>query len=140
MNKKTKLFVFLFLAGSIIPNLLFAQYIQQGSKLLGTGAIGPPTRGMSASLTGYGNGVFVVEPGDSGGRVAIWYYIQTNGVCSHSSEPGEVTSKIQPTIRCKNFVERYLLLSFDFRQSIDHQETHIHKIESLSGGHHEKCL
>jgi hypothetical protein len=48
MNKKTKLFFFLFLAGSIIPNLLFAQYIQQGLKLLSTGAIGPPTRGMSA--------------------------------------------------------------------------------------------
>jgi hypothetical protein len=36
---KTKLFVFLFLAGSIIPNLLFAQFTQQGPKLVGQGQL-----------------------------------------------------------------------------------------------------
>jgi hypothetical protein len=130
MNKKIKLFIFLFLAGSIIPNLLFAQYIQQGLKLLSNGTIGPPTRGMSVSLTGYWNGALVGGPGDSGGRGAMWYYIQTNGVCSHSIEKSEVAGNIHNAILYKNVVERYLLLSFDFQQSIDHQETHIHKIES----------
>jgi hypothetical protein len=140
MNKKTKLYVFLFPAGSIISNLLFAKYIQQGSKLLGTGAIGPLTRGMSVSLTGYWNGALVGGPGDSSGRGAMWYYIQTNGICSYSCEKSEVTGNIHSAIRCKNVVERYPILSFDFRQSIDHQETHIHKIESPSGGHHDKFL
>ena len=79
---KTKLFVFLFLAVSIIPNLLFAQYIQQGSKLLSSGAVGAPQRGTSVSLMGYGNGALVGGPTDNGSTGAMWFYIRTNGVWS----------------------------------------------------------
>ena len=87
---KTKLLVFLFLAGSIIPNLLFAQpYIQQGPKLSGTG---PICSGWSVSLTGYGNGALVGGIYDNGGTGAMLYYIRTNGVWA------QYGSKIVPSV------------------------------------------
>ena len=89
---KTKLLVFLFLAGSIMPSLLFAQpYIQQGQKLLSNDAIGAPSRGSSVSLTGYGNGALVGGVYDNNATGAMWYYIRTNGVWS------QYGSKIVPS-------------------------------------------
>ena len=89
---KTKLLVFFFLSGSIIPSLLFAQpYIQQGQKLLSNDAIGAPSRGCSVSLTGYGNGALVGGATDNNSTGAMWYYIRTNGVWS------QYGSKIVPS-------------------------------------------
>jgi hypothetical protein len=43
-----------------------AQFMQQGPKLLGTGAMGPAAQGVSVSLSGDGNTAIVGGPYDNG--------------------------------------------------------------------------
>jgi hypothetical protein len=42
-----------------------AQFMQQGTKLLGSGAVGLPSRGCSVALTQHGNGAVVGDYEDS---------------------------------------------------------------------------
>jgi hypothetical protein len=83
---KTKLLVFLFLAGSIIPNLLFApkglaQWTQQGPKLVGTGAVGNAYQGGSVAISSDGNTAIEGGPYDNNnGTGAAWVFTRSGGV------------------------------------------------------------
>jgi hypothetical protein len=77
---KTKLFIFLFLAASIIPNLLFGQFTQQGPKLIGTGAVGNSDQGCSVAISSDGNTAIVGGWVDNDGTGAIWVFTRSSGV------------------------------------------------------------
>jgi hypothetical protein len=55
-------------------------WTQQGSKLVGTGAVGGARQGFSAALSGDGNTAFVGGPFDNGGTGATWAFTRSNGV------------------------------------------------------------
>ena len=76
----TKLFLLLFLVGSIIPNLLLAQFVQQGTKLVGSGSVGTPTQGTSVSISSDGNTAIICGPYDSGNKGAAWVFTRSSGV------------------------------------------------------------
>jgi hypothetical protein len=78
--KSFKLFYKLFLSALIvIPNLLFAQFLQQGPKLSGTGAIGNSEQGHSVSVSADGNTAILGAPTDNGGIGAAWIFIRSGG-------------------------------------------------------------
>jgi hypothetical protein len=69
------------LAGCIIPDLLFSQFTQQGSKLVGTGAVGSLVyQGASVSISSDGNTAIVGGSGDNGSSGAVWVFIRNSGV------------------------------------------------------------
>jgi hypothetical protein len=81
---------------SLQPPVAQAQFMQQGPKLVGTGAIGPPfqvAQGHSVSLSGDGNTAIVGGPGDchtdprcfyvSG---AAWVFTRTGGGWSQEAK------------------------------------------------------
>src|SRR5580700_9706749 len=59
---------------------------QQGSKLVGAGAVGNALQGQSVAISGDGNTAIVGGPADGnivdGGVGAAWVYTRTNGVWS----------------------------------------------------------
>jgi hypothetical protein len=77
---KTKLFFFLFLTGSIIPNLLFAQFTQQGPKLVGTGGVGPDVQGTSVAISSDGNTLIEGGRYDNTYAGAVWVFTRSGGV------------------------------------------------------------
>ena len=77
---KTKLLVFLFLAGSIIPNFLYAQFVQQVPKLIGTGGVGSSELGGSIAISSDGNTAIVGGYADNSNAGAVWIFIQSGGV------------------------------------------------------------
>jgi hypothetical protein len=79
---KTKLFLIAFLAGSIFPNLIFAQFTQQGPKLVGTGGDAISFQGGSVAISSDGN--TAVEGGiyDNSQQGAIWIFTRNEGVWS----------------------------------------------------------
>jgi hypothetical protein len=77
---KTKFFIFLFLTGSVIPNLLFAQFMQEGPKLSGTGGVASSQLGESVSLSADGNTAILGGADDNVGIGAAWIFIRSGGV------------------------------------------------------------
>jgi hypothetical protein len=77
---KTKLFIFLFLAGGIIPNLLFAQFTQQGPKFVGTGMLGNSRQGWTVAISSDGNTAIVGGIDDDFFAGAVWIFIRSSGV------------------------------------------------------------
>jgi hypothetical protein len=74
-------------AGLIVASLLFlpqlalAQFTQQGSKLVGTGAVGPNVyQGYSVSMSGDGNTAIVGGPFDNSDTGAAWVFTRGGGV------------------------------------------------------------
>jgi len=59
-----------------------AQYTQQGTKLVGTGAAGAAFQGQAVAISADGNTAIVGGPRDSGNAGAAWIYTRTNGVWS----------------------------------------------------------
>jgi hypothetical protein len=57
-----------------------AQFTQQGSKLVGTGAIGAAEQGTSIALSGDGTTAIVGGPVDNSEAGAAWLYTQSGGV------------------------------------------------------------
>lgn len=55
-------------------------WIQQGNKLVGSGAAGSSAQGASVSLSGDGNTAIVGGPGDNGGAGAAWVFTRSGGV------------------------------------------------------------
>jgi antibiotic biosynthesis monooxygenase (ABM) superfamily enzyme len=55
-------------------------WTQQGSKLVGTGAIGHAGQGVSIALSADGNTAIVGGPGDNSGIGALWIYTRNGGV------------------------------------------------------------
>ena len=77
---KTKFFLLLFLAGIIIPNLLSAQFAQQGPKLVGTGSVNGSAQGNSVAISSDGNTAIVGGPFDNGFKGAAWVFTRSGGV------------------------------------------------------------
>jgi hypothetical protein len=59
-----------------------AQFKQQGSKLVGTGAVGAAFEGFSVALSGDGNTAIVGGLSDNSAAGAAWVFIRRNGVWS----------------------------------------------------------
>ena len=57
-------------------------WTQQGSKLVGTGAVGPAQQGSSVALSADGNTAIVGGPLDNSNIGAAWVYTRSNGVWS----------------------------------------------------------
>jgi Divergent InlB B-repeat domain len=55
-------------------------WTQQGSKLVGSGAVGAAQQGSSVALSADGNTVIVGGPYDNSGIGAVWIFTRTNGV------------------------------------------------------------
>jgi hypothetical protein len=55
-------------------------WTQQGSKLVGTGAVGSALQGYSVALSDDGNTVIVGGPGDNSNAGAAWVYTRSGGV------------------------------------------------------------
>jgi hypothetical protein len=77
-------------------------WTQQGSKLVGTGAVGPGSseQGYSVGLSADGNIAIVGGPGDNSSAGAAWVFTRTNGVWSQQGNKlvgngAEVTSAKQ---------------------------------------------
>jgi hypothetical protein len=64
----------------LLLNPAFAQFTQQGPKLLGNGAIGPAKQGWSVALSGDSNTAIVGGPTDNSNAGAAWVYTRSNGV------------------------------------------------------------
>src|SRR5262249_13407643 len=60
--------------------LALAQYSQQGSKLVGNGALGLASQGWSVALSGDGNTAIVGGPGDNSKAGAVWVFTPSGGV------------------------------------------------------------
>src|SRR5580704_5712534 len=60
--------------------LALAQFTQQGPKLVGTGAVGNASQGISVALSGDGNTAIVGGFNDNGGLGAAWVYTRSGGV------------------------------------------------------------
>jgi uncharacterized protein (TIGR03437 family) len=66
-----------------IASSAFAQFVQQGSKLVGSGAVGAAgQQGTATALSADGNTALVGGPGDNSGAGAIWVFTRTNGAWS----------------------------------------------------------
>ncbi len=61
-------------------------WTQQGSKLVGTGAIGNADQGFSVALASDGNTAIVGGPADSGGVGAVWVYTFSGGAWTQQSK------------------------------------------------------
>ena len=59
-----------------------ASWVQQGSKLLGTGAVGAAHQGQSVALSSDGNTAVVGGPDDNASVGAAWVYARSGGVWS----------------------------------------------------------
>src|ERR1035437_10552335 len=67
-------------SASLLPTAR-AQFVQQGSKLVGTGAVGSlVAQGYSVALSGDGNTAIVGGRLDNGGAGAAWVYTRSGGV------------------------------------------------------------
>jgi hypothetical protein len=62
-----------------IPGSNYAQFIQQGNKLIGTRATGVAAQGTSVSISSDGNTAVVGGPDDNNNTGAVWVFIRTNG-------------------------------------------------------------
>jgi len=56
-----------------------AQYLQQGSKLTGSGSVGSSAIGISVAISADGNTAAVGGPADATGAGAVWVYTRNNG-------------------------------------------------------------
>ncbi len=72
----------LFLLGTLelLPWSTNAQFVQQGSKLVGTGAIGPGWQGNSVSISSDGNTAIVGGHQDNNFAGAAWVFTRSGGV------------------------------------------------------------
>src|ERR1019366_7345306 len=57
-------------------------WTQQGTKLVGSGAVGNAVQGRSVSLSADGNTAIMGGPGDNGGAGAAWVWTKIGGVWS----------------------------------------------------------
>src|ERR1035437_10541180 len=84
---KVRIILLIFLSGIIIPNFLFAQIIQQGPKLVGTGAVGSPVyQGESVAISSDGN--TAIEGGyfDNNNVGAVWVFTRSGGVWNQQDQ------------------------------------------------------
>lgn len=78
-------FYFTFIAAWIVLTPAHAQFVQQGSKLTGSGVDGPANQGIVA-LSSDGNTALVGGPGDDNGAGAVWVWTRTNGIWTEEAK------------------------------------------------------
>jgi hypothetical protein len=70
----------------VSPELGLAQFAQQGSKLVGTGAVVPSGQGWSVALSADGNTAIVGGYNDNSGNGAAWVYTRNGGVWTQQGD------------------------------------------------------
>src|ERR1044072_3269430 len=91
---KIKLFTLLFLVLNVL-NISFAQFVQQGPKLVGTGHIGNSSQGISVAISSDGNTVIEGGTGDND-TGAVWVFIRNNGIWTQQGPKLIGTSGLGP--------------------------------------------
>ena len=86
MKTHPLLAVLALLGAALISQPCFGQYSQQGSKLVGTGAVGTAAQGKAVSLSADGSTAIVGGPGDSGNAGAAWIWTSSGGVWSQQEK------------------------------------------------------
>lgn len=71
-----------------------SKWIQQGSKLIGSGNTGEAYQGNSVSLSADGNTLAVGGPADDGNQGAVWIWIRTGGMWSQQGSKLFVVSSL----------------------------------------------
>ena len=71
---------------SLLSAQAWAQFTQQGPKLVGTGALGPAAQGPSVSLSADGNTAIVGGPVDDGSTGAAWVFTRLGGVWTQQAK------------------------------------------------------
>jgi len=66
--------------GAVLVSTAQAQFIQQGSKLVGSGALGTSMQGESVAVSADGNTMAVGGSADNAGQGAVWVYTRSGGV------------------------------------------------------------
>src|SRR5437660_8858 len=79
-QKQVHAFVFRLAFCLLLSSPAKAQFIQQGNKLVGTGAVGIVQQGVSVSLSADGNTAIVGGLLDSSQVGAAWVYTRSGGV------------------------------------------------------------
>ncbi|PWU02638.1 MAG: hypothetical protein C5B51_20455 [Terriglobia bacterium] len=78
-------FVIAILAGDRLSPLK-ADIIQQGDKLVGSGAINPAAQGRAVALSADGNTAIIGAPGDNGNTGAAWVFTRSGAVWTQQAE------------------------------------------------------
>jgi len=72
--------------GAVLVSTAQAQFIQQGSKLVGSGALGTSMQGESVAVSADGNTMAVGGSADNAGQGAVWVYTRSGGVWTQQSK------------------------------------------------------
>jgi hypothetical protein len=70
-------------------------WTQQGSKLVGTGAVGAAAQGTSVALSGDGNTAIVSGGADNSSTGAVWVFTRSNGVWEPRARRGRVSQLVR---------------------------------------------
>jgi hypothetical protein len=83
---KAKLLMLLFISGILIPDFIFGQYTQQGSKFFGEGATGNAFQGSTVAISA--DGSTAIEGGfqDNNGTGAVWVFTNSNGIWTQQGQ------------------------------------------------------
>ena len=82
LGKRYGIILLMFAAFASLPDRMYAQFVQQGGKLVGTGAIGSADQGFSGSISSDGNTAIAGGSGDNNSKGAAWIYTRTAGAWS----------------------------------------------------------
>ena len=74
------LFVVLVVDANVPAGRASAQFVQQGTKLVGTGAVGAASQGQSVFISADGNTAIMGGPSDNGSAGAAWVFTRSGGV------------------------------------------------------------
>jgi uncharacterized protein (TIGR03437 family) len=74
------------MVGGLLPIARAQQFLQQGSKLVGAGAVNPAGQGRSVALSADGNTAIVGGPGNASEVGAAWVYTRTDGVWAQQTK------------------------------------------------------
>src|SRR6185436_19181125 len=72
--------VFLAVLSMLFPSISVGAYTQQGSKLVGSDAVGSTFQGFSVALSSNGDTMIVGGYGDNGNVRASWIFTRTGGI------------------------------------------------------------
>jgi hypothetical protein len=71
---------------ALLPKPVAAQFIQQGTKLVGGGAVGAASQGGSVALSGDGNTAIIGGRADNNNDGAAWIFTRSNGLWTQQSK------------------------------------------------------
>ncbi len=88
----------------IITIVSEAQFVQQGSKLVGTGTTGKAKEGYSVSVSADGNTAIVGGPDDNNNQGAAWIYTRSGGVWTQQGSKLVGTGAVSVNVKQGNSV------------------------------------